>query len=111
MPTIPDGKPFPYQSKHNDDLHHATLEVTGSLRVDLGIGHDNFDVCVSFATDAGGAAADVGRVRASKNTDGSFDIVVEDLVLTEGTPNTIDWAVSSTLVNVTFIAIASDGAS
>lgn len=53
--------PKPYQNLSNELLHSGVVAVTGSLEVDLGLGHANFVVHPSLysglATDANKAAA------------------------------------------------------
>jgi hypothetical protein len=102
--------PQPYRSKHHPLLHHGGETVTGSLQIDLGIRHDNFQVVVSFDGDAGGLAADVGRLRSENDGAGKFTIYVEDLFLTEAAPPTISWVAATTAVPVSFIVIESDAA-
>lgn len=46
--------PRPFQSRQLEPLHSGIVSVTGSLQVDLGIGHNNF---VPSLTLQGGSAA------------------------------------------------------
>ena len=44
MPTVVSDRPQPYQSRHNPLLHSGQVSFTGSTTVDLGLGHNNFQV-------------------------------------------------------------------
>ena len=105
----PDGKPKPYESKHSNGTHKGTVDVTGSLTVDLGIGHGGFAAIACFA-DEPGDADDVARLSCANNDDGTFTITVKDLVLSEAAPNTVGWATSASAYSVSFIAIEEDAA-
>ena len=104
MPAIKNtASPYPFQSLHDPLLHTGVVSVTGSLTVDLGIGHNNFVVqpCLksNLAADAN-AGVDVTWNYGTKL--GTF--VLTTWKSTSSSVTTLIAATSA--VNVSFIAIA-----
>lgn len=78
MPRLASVKPQRYVNPNNPLLHAGVVSVTGSLTVDLGIGHRNFiaDVSVVAADATALGALTVGWTYGSRP--GTFTILVND---------------------------------
>lgn len=99
--------PRPWQSKHDPLLHTGIVSVTGSLVVDLGIGHNNFVPVVSLqASTAGGANAASEQSWAYGPQPGQFTIYTWKATAA-GTTTLI---AATAAANVSFIAVADGSA-
>ena len=48
MPKLTTGKPLPFQSKHDELLHHGSVLVTDELLIDLGLHHANYNITATI---------------------------------------------------------------
>ncbi len=95
--------PRPWQSLQNELLHSGIVPVTGSLSVDLGIGHNNFVPSVSLnGSTAANANAASAVTWAYGATPGTFTIFTWKATAA-GTTTLI---AATAAVNVSFTVIA-----
>jgi hypothetical protein len=71
------ARPKAYESKFLPNLHTGTVEVTGSETVDLGLGHDNFEVFLSPGEGLEDLDLSV-EILDEEGSQGSFTITVEE---------------------------------
>ncbi len=99
--------PQPWRSRQDGNLHSGIVAVTGSLLVDLGIGHANFVPTVALnGSTAGNANAASAVTWAYGATPGTFTIFTWKATAA-GTTTLI---AATAAVNVSFTAIADSSA-
>lgn len=93
------SSPFPYIDPSLNVVHRGIVAVTGSLEVDLGIGHNNFVVqpCIKGSITDLAPGDIIAWDYGSKP--GSFIIQV-------GKYNAGSWIAATAAVNVSFVAVA-----
>jgi len=101
MPTLVSARPMPYISPHNNLLHRGVVAVTGTLTVDLGIGHNNFTPSLTMV----GGIADMTLAYlpswAYGTKLGTFVITVAMRDVGFGA-----WVIATAAANVSFVVVA-----
>ena len=106
MPTLAAPRPFPYLSPSNPILHSGAVSVTGSLTVDLGLGHNNFTPALSLMTSLAAAANDASHLSWAYGSKLGTFVIYAWKVTTAGAAGNPDLIAATTAVTVSFTALA-----